>query len=476
MFRPDQNWWPTLGINHIPRPFFCHGKAPFFLLGGQRSDLLPNMSTPSIQVLGVFAVAASDGVKNVEDKSNRSSRLMLQGRITISSHDDSFDTVEILLQGAVRSQIGSQVAVEKLPPSTEVRARQDFQPVSTVTTQRRSEERYLDFVCPVPSAASTKEGRGSSPTVSPGGFVPSMSISGTTFVTRVTALRDRHVVQGRCDVAYSLEAEFLRSGSSQPVRRQSCPVEISSLLAPLAVEVQSPSLADRVEQAAKPQLRSFSRFRSSQAHPDLLVSLPKRLGRIPWVSSRSATASRRLPIPVSIRVMFPTQPRRPGQKQGQDQDQAPSTADFLKCSIQAQWHTKRTFTTGSSAVESVVHSDCISTQRLALTSPPLYRCSAPENSTYTTSMDLELLVPESISSPCICTDLLDISYTLDLAMKFEFGADDEAVRGPYAAEFKLPLMLRTAQPQTTNVRQREFDPVLGLVEEEVLHGPPPYVC
>lgn len=61
-------------------------------------------------------------------------------------------------------------------------------------------------------------------------------------------------------------------------------------------------------------------------------------------------------------------------------------------------------------------------------------------------------------------------------MKFEFGADDEAVRGPYAAEFKLPLMLRTAQPQTTNVRQREFDPVLGLVEEEVLHGPPPYVC
>ncbi|OAP57009.1 hypothetical protein AYL99_09121 [Fonsecaea erecta] len=408
------------------------------------------MSTPTIQVLGVSA--AEEAGLRVDDKVNTRSRLRLHGRISVFNQDGSFDTVRIRLQGAIHTRIGSQAAVQKIPSTSIVKTNLDFKPAYSAS-QQRTEEQYLDFVCPIPSPR-----RGV-----PDEFVPSMTLSGTTYLTKVTALTNRELLEGSCQVAYTLEAEFLRSPTNQVVRRISCPVDVSSGLTPLEVEVTSDGYSDHVAQIAKPQLR-WNRLLGSQSQPEVSVHLPKLVGCAVNDSSTASTGCRRLTVPVSVNIAFPSHNRRPAQSLMEK--------DSLNCSVTARWLTKRTFTTGPAAVESTVHSDRASTQKFATTLPPLYK-SSTETSKYTTSMELELLLPESISTPTISTDLLKVSYTLDLSMSFEVIGND-LLKGPYTANFSLPVALRAAQPQSL-ISRRSFDPLLGLVEEQSLYAPPPYV-
>ncbi|KIX98045.1 uncharacterized protein Z520_06124 [Fonsecaea multimorphosa CBS 102226] len=408
------------------------------------------MSTPTIRVLGVSA--ADEAALSVDDKVNAPSRLRLHGRISVFNQDGSFDTVRIRLQGAIHTRIGPQAAVEKIASTTIVKTNLDFKPAYSASRER-TEEQYLDFVCPIPSSR-----RGA-----PDEFVPSMTLSGTTYLTKVTALTNREQLEGSCQVVYTLEAEFLRSPTKQVVRRISCPVDISSALTSLDVEVTSGGYSDHVEQIAKSQLR-LDRFRGSQSQPKVSVHMPKLIGCAVNDFSTASTGCRRLTVPVSVNVAFPSQIRR--------QAQELLEKDSLRCSVTARWLTKRTFTTGSSAVESTVHSDRASTQKFAMTLPPLYKPNI-ETSKYTTSMELELLLPESISTPSVSTDLLKVSYTLDLSMRFEASGND-SLKGPYTANFSLPAVLRAAQPQSL-ISRRSFDPLLGLVEEQSVYAPPPYV-
>nr|XP_016247271.1 uncharacterized protein PV07_06835 [Cladophialophora immunda]KIW27055.1 hypothetical protein PV07_06835 [Cladophialophora immunda]OQU99711.1 hypothetical protein CLAIMM_05306 [Cladophialophora immunda] len=408
------------------------------------------MSTPTIQVLGVSAAAESG--MSVDDKMHARSRLRLHGRISVFNQDGSFDTVRIRLQGAIHTRIGSQAAVERMPATSIVKTNLDFKPAYSASRER-TEEQYLDFVCPIPSSR-----RGTSDE-----FVPSMTLSGTTYLTKVTALTNRELLDGSCQVVYTLEAEFLRSQTNQLVRRISCPVDVSSGLTPLDVEVTSEGSSDHVEQVAKPQLR-LNRLLGSQSQPEVSVHLPKLVGCAVNDLSTASTGCRRLTVPVSVNVALPSHIRRQAQSQLEN--------DMITCSGTARWFAKRTFTTGSSAVESTVHSDRASTQKFAMTLPPLYKLST-ETSKYTTSMELELLLPESISTPSISTDLLKVSYTLDLSMRFEASGND-SLKGPYTANFSLPVALRAAQPQSL-ISRRSFDPLLGLVEEQSMYAPPPYV-
>ncbi|KAK5308641.1 hypothetical protein LTR99_001617 [Exophiala xenobiotica] len=405
------------------------------------------MSTPTIHVLGVSA--AEETFSSIEDKSSASPRLRLHGRIAIHNQDDRFDQVKIRLQGAIRSTIGSKVAVEKLNSSTEVLSALAFKPAYSASRQM-VEEQHLDFSCPLPSSAPTREARQnkSSRNGNIDGFVPSMSLTGSTYITRVTAIRDRHLVEGRCDVVYWLEAEFVHSRSGHVVRRLSCPVDVSSLHTLLQVEVSSNQQSESVERIAKPQTRSL-RYFGSHSQPEVLVSVPRKLGFMVSDSSRLATGCRKLSIPVSVNIRAPTNARRQAQS---------LMSDSLKCSVKTQWYTRRAFSTGSLAIESVVKSDTVSTQKLALTLPPPYS-STLSDSSYTTHMELNLLVPESATNPSISTDLLSISYTLDLAMKFEMGNDDN-VKSTYNAGFSLPVTIRTAQPEAI-LSRFSVDPLLG---------------
>ena len=347
----------------------------------------------------------------------------------------------------------------KLPSSQEVRTIVGFRPAYS-QSQQNSNEQHLDFVCPIPPACATTEDRKSS---NGGSFLPSVSISGTGYVTRVTALRDRHLVQGSCQVIYWLEAEFWKSEASQLVWKVGCPVDVSSALTPLDVEISSADVSDRVEQIAKPQLRSLNRFVKAQPQPELSVRLPKSLGCVVSDSSRISTRCRRLGIPVAVTVALPS-------NSGRHVPSLPQVGT-LKCAIKAQWYTKRAFTTGSPSVESVIHNDSTSTQEIARTLPPFYMSASSDS--YSTSMDLDLLLPEPMSTPSISTDLLNISHTLNLSMKFEFvGCENQ--QSPYTANLTLPVTVQMTSPQSS-LQLRNFDPILGYVDDALLFAPPPYI-
>lgn len=310
-----------------------------------------------------------------------------------------------------------------------------------------------------------------------------MTISGSTYITRVTALKDRHLVQGSCDVVYWLEAHFLRSDSRELVRKLSCSVDISSLVMPMKAEVSSPTQTgdtERLEQVAKSQqVRPINRFFTSQPHAELSVNMPRQLGYLVSDSSSLATGCRRLSIPAAVNVVVPS----PSHDSQRPRGEAPHT-QCLKCSIKAKWLTRKTFSTGSSAVESVIHNNTVSAHELGVALPPLYSDSPeldPSRSSfsssvprkYSTSMDVDLLLPESVTTPSTSTELLDISYTLDLTMKFE---SDDMLKGPYTTHFSLPVTLRAAQPYSV-IGRHCFDPLLGYIEEgveEFCQAPPPY--
>ncbi|KIX10457.1 uncharacterized protein Z518_01540 [Rhinocladiella mackenziei CBS 650.93] len=419
------------------------------------------MLTPTLQVWGISAT--EDVSLGPDDKATSQSRLRLHSRITIFDQDGSFDIIRIRLQGAVRTQIGSQVAVEKFPSSTQTKTNLDFQPVHSASRQR-SDEQHLDFICSVPATNTKRSERKSSSGDVLDSFVPTMSVTGNTYVTRVSALRDRHLVEGSCKVAYWLEVEFWRSESNHLVGALTCPVDVSALLMPLDVEVSIPNQSNEIEQVVKPPLRSLGRLIWSHPQPELSVTIPKKLGYLLSDSSRLSRGSRHLSIPVSVHIKRPSQSRRPVQ--------ALPPGDSLKCSVKAMWYTRRTFTTGSSAAESVVNNTTVSAQKLSLTLPPLYRLDS-ESSPCTTSMELNLILPGSISSPSVHTDLLAVSYILDLSMRFEFNGH-EILKGSYNASLRLPLTLRAAQPHPI-ISRRNFDPLVGYVAEEAIYAPPPYV-
>ena len=408
------------------------------------------MSTPTIKVLGV---SSPEPVTSIDEKTNTSSQLSLHGRVTVFNQDGSFDTVRVRLQGAIRTQIGSQVAVEKIPSTILTKTNFDFKPVYSATRQA-TEEQYLDFIYPVPTVrngSSTK-------------FVPTMKLSGSTYLTKVTALTNRELLEGSCEVMYSLEAEFLQSETNQVVRRVGCPVDISSGLTALDVGVVASGASEKVKETAKPQQRSLNRFIGSNSQPNVSIEIPKALGSLSSDRSTVSTGCRRLTVPVSVNVSLPTNTRR--------QAQSLLEKDQLRCSVNAQWYSRRTFTTGYSAVESTINSNRVSSQQYTVALPPLYK-SDSESSNYTTTVEVDLLVPESMSTASISTSLLDINYVLDLKVKVESSQKD-SFKNPYAASFNLPLALRPTQPQSM-ISRRTIDPLIGAIEEQSLFAPPPYV-
>ncbi|EHY57418.1 hypothetical protein HRR83_002904 [Exophiala dermatitidis] len=452
------------------------------------------MSTPSIHVLGISAAppGGDEVFSGAEDKSAAGSRLRLHGRITVLGQDESFDKVKIRLRGAVRTKIGARMAVEKLSTSSVKRTNLDFKPAYS-PSQQHTDEQQLDFACIVPL---TRDRRKPSSVTTPAHdarsryfndkldrLVPSMTMSGSTYITRVTALKDRHLVQGSCEVVYWLETEFLRSQTGEVVRKLSCPADISSLTMLMRAEVGDMSSNDptgHLEQVAKPQqLRTMDRFFHSTTRPEVSIQMPKILGYLVSDSSSLATGCRRLSIPVTVDVALPLSTSDQRQRHLEVQTQC------LKCTVKTKWFTRKTFTTGPSSMDSAINNTTASAQDMVLTLPPLYNGSGDGDGNgngnsaagyrkYSTSMDLDLLLPESVAGPSITTELLHVNYILDLAMKFE---SEDMLTTPYTAHVSLPVTLRVAEPCLVSTRHT-YDPLLGYLEEDVdemLHAPPPYM-
>ena len=60
-----------------------------------------------------------------------------------------------------------------------------------------------------------------------------------------------------------------------------------------------------------------------------------------------------------------------------------------------------------------------------------------------TATVLELLLPENVSSPFLCSDRLNISYTLGLALSFEQKCSANTVI-PWRGEMTIPMVVDMA--------------------------------
>lgn len=423
------------------------------------------MSTSSITVLGI---STQEFDSKYQSKKETSPAYTVHGRLNVDAHDESFDLVRIDLRGAIKTRIGSKEAIEPLPSSTLIKSHLDFKP-AYIASRHAAEEQRLDFVMQLPSR-SIRQNNSKDATNT---FVPSLSLAASTYVTRVTALKDRHLVEGSCQVVYWLEAEILRSTTDRVVRRLTCPVDVASLHVPLTVEASDESTS--IEQVIKPKSRRLSRVFSSLPEPQLSIKMPRQLGTISSGSAKFATRSRHLSVPVTVTLELPAGTPR--------QHVASLETSTLQCSIKTHWYTSRTFGTTSLSQfvgkplnpGTVIRNTTVAAQTLKLDFPPLYKSTTDGTtsaSQFSTSMMIDLTLPESISSPTVSTDLLDIGYSLDMSMKF--ALDGDYVMRPCSTDFHLPVTLSAAQPAVM-LDLRRSDPLSGLVEQGLVVAPPPYI-
>lgn len=428
------------------------------------------MSTSSIRVVGI-STEEFDSKDKSKQKSSPTFRV--HGRLNVNNQDGAFDLVRIDLRGAIKTRIGSKNAIEPLPSSTLVKSHMDFKP-AYAASRHTAEEQRLDFMMQLPSRSSRQDSLKGTTDGSTNAFVPSLSLAASTYITRVTALKDRHLVEGSCQVVYWLEAELLRSNTDRVVRRLTCPVDVSSLHVPLIVEAHDEA---SVEQVIKPKSRRLSRVFNTAPEPQVSIQMPRQLGTMSSASAKFATGSRHLSVPVTVTLDMPAG--------ASPQSLASLESSTLQCSVRTHWYTSRTFGTSSlSQFEgkplnpgTVIRNTTVSGQKLQLSFPPLYQ-SASDASTsnskkFSTSMMLDLVLPESISSPTVSTELLDIGYCLDMSMKLAFDNNDTIMR-PCTADFHLPVTLAAAQPTILLNLQRSA-PLSGLVEQGLVVAPPPYI-
>jgi len=432
------------------------------------------MPTSSIRVVGI---STEEFDSKDQSKQRTGPIFRVHGRLNVNNQVDAYDLVRIDLRGAIKTRIGSKNAIEPLPTSTLVKSHLDFKPAYTAL-RNATEEQRLDFMMQLPSRSSRQDKSKDATNGSTNAFVPSLSLAASTYITRVTALKDRHLVEGSCQVVYWLEAELVQSATDKVIRRLSCPVDVSSLHVPLIVEAIDET---SVEQVIKPKSRRLSRVFSSVPEPQVSIKMPRQLGTMSSASAKFATGSRYLSVPVTVTLDLPA---------GTSQETLTSLeTNTLQCSIRTHWYTSRTFGTSSlSHFEgkqlppgTVIRNTTLSGQKLELNFPPLYNSSSSEGNTsgtsqkFSTSTMIDLILPESISSPTVSTELLDIGYCLDMSMKLAFDNNsNDSIMRPCTADFHLPVTLSAAQP-TIMLNLQRSAPLSGLVEQGLVVAPPPYI-
>jgi hypothetical protein len=221
-------------------------------------------------------------------------------------------------------------------------------------------------------------------------FLPSTTVSGSTVVTRSSALCDNHRAEGRCDVSYWLEAEFWRQNDQTCVRRLSCPVFLpsdgtNSFPLQLFAITKSSDVECLAKRALLPRsTKWWPRNTKATSPPVLRVRFMKDLGSLSSNKMGLPTQIRLLRVPIS--VLLDTSLESQGRAGSQYSESYDETAAFLvlrtlQCSLEVHWHTRRAFTaTSRGAGKTIRHPDdnitipeaSVVKQNMSLTFPPFY--------------------------------------------------------------------------------------------------------
>lgn len=360
-----------------------------------------------------------------------------------------FEEVEFTLYGAIRSQVQHKVAVKKILHSTELRKWSDFQKHQRGKNSEGSSAaiRYFcDLVFPIDQSSDSRHPSKKAR------LLPSIDIRASKYVTQSTALNDQHLVSGRCEIIYCVEARFLFSDGRHQYTSMTHTGDVSAQLARNSVvslqpspsmirlippckllkgeagsfEVQAEAKGSNVLRMKK-QCQSLLSVASHQTttQPKVLFSIQQSLAQNHLVTTSAASTSTFV-IPVTLTVTIPSTAASTNTDPGVDTlRQCLTKSGFPNLvTVASTWHTKYTFTNSPdspSEPDNTMESSTVRRDSRVLKFPPFYEIS---KSQYTATADLEVSVLAGL--PTTSNDgLLKVQHFLSLAL--DIGEEEEPV-------------------------------------------------
>lgn len=353
----------------------------------------------------------------------------IQCRLGAQSAHSQFDTVDITVQSFIESEIGTKAARKCTNHVTTRKTWEDFELSSKSQT-------YADLVVTLPCGHRDA-------------MLPTMLVSGSKYVTRSAVLSDQHLVHGKCGVSHWVVAEFKREG--RLVRRVKRQFEISPATAPYMLIPLPTSLQDSICDV-KPQTTALLR----KGWP--LKSKSKVTPRFSLIvghqwSSCCTSKQQSVFIPLTMSMLLSLL-----------FGNSYSVQNLLErgiegCIVRAKWYKRQTFAT-SGLMKSdddlgglKITKETVAEQETTLNFPPLYQEdvrdtnyrneTVPRLTKFSASSMLELILPSSVSTPSISTDLLKISYQLELSFSFKQRCAQSAIL-PWSTHLTIPVTVEMA--------------------------------
>lgn len=257
---------------------------------------------------------------------------------------------------------------------------------------------------------------------------------------------------------YWITAEF-RQGVLV-VKQINHPIVITSLSTALQLKVSASSANELIECMAIP--RSWSLIRRGwplRAKKSLMPALTFRrapnLGLISMQGEKKSSIAQCVTIPLAMCLTLP-----PNTAIDRCEDEI-LQGGLSGVKVTAKWYTRKVFATRSLSLpfadgqsQARISRNTVIEQQAVLSFPPLYLDRDPGSRTptdaavrpfmYSATESLQLLLPETIRSPSVHTDLLRISYELELFISFKPSGQNSLRLGPCTARMKVPLAIRLA--------------------------------
>lgn len=231
------------------------------------------------------------------------------------------------------------------------------------------------------------------------------------------------------------------------------PIQISKAAAPMQMEItaksKEPTLSVPVKPLIIPMIKRGWPFRQrKRLTPKISVQLPKDLGHVYSATTKSETAYQLVEIPLTFHMEQPS-------------PFDPCCTDFLgnflpQASVEARWYTTKTFSTadlsGHNPDMNTIHAPrivkkSVVKQKQLLNFPPFYQRKAcqtlagEDNSKFSATAMMTLLLPETVRCPTVNTGLLKVSYELELRISLEDNSKEGIV--PCAAKLRVPLFIES---------------------------------
>jgi hypothetical protein len=332
--------------------------------------------------------------------------------------------------------------------------------VSDAHTAAEAEKRFVDFFFNIPH---TKTVSSSQHITSPQSLPSSTLVQASKYITNHTALSDRRVIQGICDVSYQVGARFLLRGLT--VFQTYCPVELSSLPDPQA-SLTTQMLAKEYRSVARTAIlhRPWRRGKG-----DLWVSILEP-EPVLWRSGVQQTCH-----PINLCVKLSTH------------QSAKVALRPIECSAQARWEAILRFSVVAESNNDSIASSSNSTlgmsktvvlksQDAKLLFPPWYQiageegksptfspaflddtsddfyyaeAAASDNIHSTTMTTLALIPPQLNMGPTFSISLMSMKYIIDVTLSVK---DPQGSGRNLSSEFRIPISLSSSETNSTALK------------------------